>query len=47
VVCLEDSISEDELEAARVRFASFLLTLTTITSRLTIYVRPRDVNMLM
>ncbi|WP_022675143.1 HpcH/HpaI aldolase/citrate lyase family protein [Novosphingobium sp. B-7] len=46
VVCLEDSISEDELDAARVRFASFLLTLTTITSRLTIYVRPRDFGML-
>ncbi|WP_231627724.1 HpcH/HpaI aldolase/citrate lyase family protein [Novosphingobium sp. AAP1] len=28
------------------RFASFLLTLTTITSRLTIYVRPRDFGML-
>lgn len=46
VVCLEDSIREDEIDAARVRFAAFLLTLNTISPALIIYVRPRDVSML-
>ncbi|WP_408589438.1 HpcH/HpaI aldolase/citrate lyase family protein [Novosphingobium sp.] len=46
VVCLEDSIREDELDAARARFAAFLLTLSSISPTITIYVRPRDVSML-
>jgi citrate lyase beta subunit len=46
VVCLEDSLREDEVDAARARFSSFLLTLNTITPNLTIFARPRDVNML-
>lgn len=46
VVCLEDSIREDELNAARARFAAFLKALSSISPRLTIYVRPRDVSML-
>lgn len=46
VVCLEDSIRDDEVEAAQARFASFLLTLNTISPALAIYVRPRDVSML-
>ena len=46
VVCLEDSIREDEIEVARARFSSFLLALNSITPRVVIYVRPRDVTML-
>ncbi|MBU6395034.1 MAG: HpcH/HpaI aldolase/citrate lyase family protein [Sphingomonadales bacterium] len=46
VVCLEDSIREDELGAASARFAAFLLTLSSISPTLKIYVRPRDVGML-
>lgn len=46
VVCLEDSLREDEVEAARQRFASFLRTLATLKSRITVFVRPRSLGML-
>lgn len=46
VVCLEDSIREDELDAARANFSEFLVALEAITQRIAIFVRPRDVAML-
>lgn len=46
VVCLEDSLGEEDVELARQRFASFLVARATIGERITVFVRPRDQAML-
>lgn len=45
VVCLEDSLRDDQVDEARAAYVRFLDLLPGIANRLTVYVRPRDLQM--
>ncbi|MBT0671471.1 HpcH/HpaI aldolase/citrate lyase family protein [Novosphingobium profundi] len=46
VVCLEDSLRDDQVEEGRNSFVQFLSRMETLGNRITVYVRPRDIQML-
>jgi citrate lyase beta subunit len=46
VVCLEDSLRDDQVEDARAAFLQFLGSMSKLGNRIIVYVRPRDIQML-